>query len=103
MNAVLDITSQHKETLQSLLGRYLPGVEVWAYGSRIKGTARPASDLDLAAFAAPDQALRVSELKEAFQESNLPFRVDLFVWDDVPEKFKQTIEAEHVVVQSREH
>ena len=49
-------------------------------------------------FAKPDQERRVSELREAFEESNLPFRVDLFVWDAVPEQFRKQIEAEHVVL-----
>ena len=37
-----------------------------------------------------------------FEESNLPFRVDLFVWDDVPEQFRKRIEAEYVVLVERE-
>ena len=53
-------------------------------------------------FAKPEQERRVSDLREAFEESNLPFRVDLFVWDAVPEQFRKTIEAEHVVLVERE-
>ena len=49
-------------------------------------------------FAKPEQARSVSDLREAFEESNLPFRVDLFVWDEVPESFRGEIEREHVVV-----
>ena len=33
------------------------------------------------------------DLKEAFEESNLPFRVDVFVWDSTPECFKRRIET----------
>ena len=53
-------------------------------------------------FAAPEQERRVSELREAFEESNLPFRVDLFVWDSVPEQFHKQIEADHVVLVERQ-
>ena len=62
----------------------------------------PESDLDLVVFAKPEQERRVSDLREAFEESNLPFRVDLFVWDEVPEQFRKQIEAEHVVLVERE-
>ena len=98
----IDITTDQRKTLLALLKRHLPNTTAWVYGSRVKWTARPQSDLDLVVFAKPDQDRRVSELREAFEESNLPFRVDLFVWDTVPEQFRKQIEAEHVVLVERE-
>ena len=93
-----DITAGQRKTILALLERHLPGTAAWVYGSRAKWTARPQSDLDLVVFAAPGQSGRVGALREAFEESNLPFRVDLFVWDEVPEEFRKQIEAEHVVL-----
>ena len=81
------------QTLLELLERHLPNTGAWVYGSRAKWTSRPQSDLDLVVFATPEQNGRVSDLREAFEESNLPFRVDLFVWDAVPEQFRKHIEA----------
>ena len=98
----IDITAEQRKTVLALLARHLPNTTAWVYGSRVKWTARLQSDLDLVVFATPEQAGRVSDLREAFEESNLPFRVDLFVWDDVPEQFRKTIEAEHVVLVERE-
>ena len=94
----IDITADQRKTLLALLKRHLPNTTAWVYGSRAKWTARPQSDLDLVVFTTPDQDRRVAELREAFEESNLPFRVDLFVWDAVPEPFRKEIEAEHVVL-----
>ncbi len=99
MNAAIDITAEQRKTLLALLRRFIPGVAVWAYGSRVKWTARPNSDLDLVAFATPVQRQRVSELKDALDESDLPFLVDLHVWDEVPEKFREIIHKEYVVLQ----
>ena len=98
----IDITAEQRKTVLALLARHLPNTTAWVYGSRVKWTSRPESDLDLVVFATPEQADRVSDLREAFEESNLPFRVDLFVWDEVPEQFRKTIEAEHVVLVERE-
>ena len=98
MSESVDITASQMNTVRTLLQRYLPGVAAWAYGSRIKWTARPASDLDLVVFATPGQRANVSALSEAFEESNLPFRVDVFVWDEVPEKFRKTISGGHFVI-----
>ena len=72
---------------------------VWAYGSRVKFTAKPHSDLDMVAFASKEQSQAVANLREAFEESYLPFKVGLFVWDEVPEGFHRNIEGERVVVQ----
>ena len=98
MTPVVDITAERHETILSLLERHLPGTTVWAYGSRVKQKSRSTSDLDLVVFASPDQVHRVGDLREAFEESDLPFQVDLFVWDEVPESFRKRIETEHVVL-----
>jgi type I restriction enzyme, S subunit len=99
MTDAIDLTTEQRSQLISFLRRFLPGVPVWAYGSRVKWTARSNSDLDLVAFATPAQRIQVSELKDALAESNLPFPVDLHVWDDVPERFREIIRKEYVVVQ----
>ena len=98
----IDITAAQRKTVLVLLKRHLLNTTAWVYGSRVKWTARPQSDLDLVVFATPEQDRRVSELREAFEESNLPFRVDLFIWDAVPKQFREQIEAEHVVLVAKE-
>jgi len=94
----ISITPEQRQTVLALLGRYLPGTAAWAYGSRVKQTWRPASDLDLVVFSTPEQRPRVYDLREAFEESSLPFRVDLFVWDDIPEYFHEQIQEKHSVL-----
>ena len=66
------------------------------------GTSSSKSDLDLVALAKRDQIAAVADLREAFEESFLPFRVDLWVWDEVPASFREGIEANHVVLTPRE-
>lgn len=99
MTESIDLTAAQRNTLLAFLRQYLPGVAIWAYGSRVKWTARPNSDLDLVAFTTPAQRPQVGDLKDALAESNLPFPVDLHVWDDVPERFREIIRKEYVVVQ----
>ena len=98
LNRDIDITPEQRETLVALLSRHLPNTEAWVYGSRITGSSHPGSDLDMVVFAAPGQARAVSELRESCEESQLPFRVDLFMWDEVPESFRTQIERGHVVL-----
>lgn len=92
MTPVLDILPGQKILLLQLLQQFLPGVGVWAFGSRVKGNARLTSDLDLVIYAAPSQRSQVFALQEALEESNLPFKVDLLIWDEIPDNFKTHIQ-----------
>ncbi|MBS0298447.1 MAG: hypothetical protein JSR32_00715 [Proteobacteria bacterium] len=40
----------------------------------------------------------VAALKEALEESQLPFRVDLFVWDEIPARFRDNIQRAYVIL-----
>ncbi len=84
----------------SILERHLPGVEVWAFGSRVHGeNLKPFSDLDLALITRePLAPLAWAELKDAFSESELPFKVDLVDWATTSDKFRALIQACHVVI-----
>ena len=96
MTSKLDITPGQQTLLMQLLQQFLPNIGVWAFGSRVKGNARPTSDLDLVVFANPLQRSQVFALQEALEESNLPFRVDLLIWDEIPESFKTNIQRQYI-------
>ena len=44
----LHLQPRHREQIEALLRKHLPGVDVWAYGSRVNGRSHDGSDLDLA-------------------------------------------------------
>ena len=102
LDQAIDITAEQRKTLLALLERHLQNTTAWVYGSRAKWTSRPQSDLDLVVFATPERDGQVAGLREALEESDLPFRVDLFVWDAVPEQFRKHIKRDHVVLVERE-
>ena len=54
MSQSINITPAQHLALLGLLNKFLPHVEVWAFGSRVKGNFRPDSDLDLVVFYSPD-------------------------------------------------
>ena len=91
MNPKLNLTEAELAALLQLIQTHLPNVEIWAFGSRVVGTNGESSDLDLAAFASEMETRAVSNLREALEESNLPMRVDLHIWQDLPEHFQSTI------------
>jgi predicted nucleotidyltransferase len=95
----LDIKPTDLKTLLGLLQKYLPNTLVWAFGSRVKFTAKQNSDLDLVAFISEKQKTSFSAFKDALSESSLPFSVDLHNWNDIPDTFKKNIEGSYVVIQ----
>lgn len=62
-----------------ILRKHLPkGISVHVFGSRALGIVKRRSDLDLVLeAAAPLPLALIAELAEAFEESDLPWKVDL--------------------------
>ena len=102
LNAEIDLTARQRRLVLELIDRHLPDTDVWAYGSRVDWTSRPQSDLDLVVFSESERNGNVSDLREAFEESHLPFRVDVLVWHDLPDSFQKAILQRHcALIESR--
>lgn len=86
--------------VQRLLAQHAPEIDVWAFGSRVVGSPKPHSDLDLALVSQQPIAVdRLARLSLEFEESDLPFRVDLVELGQVTPAFRAIIEREHEVIQ----
>lgn len=98
--SVLTITNEELAIVKRILQTHIPNLEVWAFGSRVKGNAKPYSDLDLAVITREPLSLQThADLVDAFSESDLPWKVDIVDWALVAEPFKQVIMYQYVVLQ----
>jgi predicted nucleotidyltransferase len=92
----LNLSADHRRIVLDILDTHLPAAAaVWAFGSRANGRARRYSDLDLAIDAG--RRLTVDEtaiLREAFDESDLPYRVDIVDWQAISPEFRRLIAAD---------
>ena len=94
---MIDLRQQDRQRIEALAEKIFPGgTEIWAYGSRVKGTHHEASDLDLAIHfpEAQSEAENTSQrvdFMEALQDSNIPILVQVMDWKSLPEHFKVTI------------
>ena len=96
----IDVRPDHWRIVGRILRRHVPENDVWAFGSRARGRAKPYSDLDLAVIGDRPLPLDVSAaLAEDFSESNLPWKVDVVDWATTGESFRRIIEESKVVVQ----
>lgn len=92
------------EELQIVLGileRHVPDREVWAFGSRAKGPAKQYSDLDITVIGDEPLSLGImADLRDAFAESPLPFKVDIVDWATTRPRFREAIASAKVIVKS---
>lgn len=94
---MIDIEPSDLETVKAILSRYIPEYEVWIFGSRVNGTAKKFSDLDLAVITdSPLNLDTLIDLKAAFSDSDLPFKVDIVDWATTSENFKNIINKQHI-------
>ncbi len=97
----LQIAPRHRRILEALLRKHLPGVEVWAYGSRVNGRGHSGSDLDLVLRAPGLGKLTGGQLRgfeDAVRESTIPFLIEAHDWARVPKRFQQEIQRDYVVI-----
>jgi predicted nucleotidyltransferase len=88
------------QTVRNILIRHVPEFEVWAFGSRVHGRhLKPHSDLDLAIMTNDPLPLNLFlDLKAAFSESDLPYRVDLIDWATTQPVFRTIVESCHEIL-----
>lgn len=97
----IEIRSEHWSIVRGILGELVSDREVWAFGSRALFRAKKHSDLDLAILGEEALSLTaLAALRDAFEESDLPFRVDVVDWATAGEAFRRIIERDRVVVQA---
>lgn len=95
------LRAKDRDRLRDIFASADTPLEVWAYGSRVDGTAHDGSDLDLVVRTPTLEKLpyeTLLALKEKIQNSNIPILVELFDWAHLPETFHQNIEAQHEIL-----
>jgi predicted nucleotidyltransferase len=95
------LKSNYKKILLDIFSELTIPVEIWAYGSRVNGSAHDGSDLDLVMITPTREKVPVDilmGLKDKIRDSNIPILVELFDWARLPESFHNNIVACHEVL-----
>ena len=95
---MLELQPKYSQLITRIAHTYAPDCQVRIFGSRVRGTARRYSDADLALIGPKPLSLdQLMHLKEAFENSELPFRVDVVDWQRASPAFKASVEAQGMV------
>lgn len=85
---MIQIEKKHLNIILDILRKYQ--YHFYVFGSRVKNRAKKFSDLDLCyKDSIPDSI--IIELEEKFEESDLPFKIDLLDWQRCTKDFQELI------------
>ncbi len=97
---VIDLSADHLAFVREVLQRHVPEREVLVFGSRVQGTAREYSDLDLAIQGdAPLPLNVVLDMTASFRDSDFPLKVDVVDLASVDESFRDIILRDGIAIQ----
>jgi hypothetical protein len=95
------ISVEERAIIQAILReKLLLPSRVWVFGSRAKDKIKPFSDLDLAIDYHGNQLpiAVLAELVFAFDESDLPYKVDIVDWHNISDNFRQHITQDRILL-----
>ena len=99
----ISLEPQQLNSVRGILMRVLSprldpgGLQAWVFGSRATGQARPYSDLDiLISRSEPLDWQERMAMRDAFEASNLPFRVDVVEASRLTGEFAQRVGLERL-------
>ena len=92
-----------KQLLEIAVQAFKTPINIWAYGSRVDGTAHSTSDLDLVLRAKdlhPIDIAEIDEFERLIKESNIPILIQVFDWARLPKLFHKNILRNYEVLYS---
>lgn len=97
MQIQFDIQNDDLAIIKTILRKNVPKAKIWIFGSRAKGKgkAKPFSDLDLAIDLGREMTLEeYSALSSEFEDSLLPYKVDVVDLCNIDDSFREIISKE---------
>lgn len=94
----IDLTDQQLKIVLEILKKY--PYNFYAYGSRIKRKSKATSDLDIC-FMEKIPLNVQSQIEEDFEESDLPFSVEVSDYNLMTEEFRELIKKDLVPLSKR--
>jgi len=96
---MIAVSDSELKIIKGILQANVPDCKVKAFGSRINSTFKQNSDLDLAIVGNSRLGFsKMGELKLSFEESDLPFRVDVLDYNSISQNFRNIIDNNFEII-----
>ena len=96
---MIRVSSNEFDIIINILNTYIKKGKVYAFGSRYKNNNRKFSDFDIAIDIGEKLSFEfLTSLKDAFEESDLPYRVDIIDYNNISDKFKKIVDSGNEVI-----
>jgi predicted nucleotidyltransferase len=96
----IDLAPEHLSIVKMILNNHLhDGSKIWLFGSRATGNAKKFSDIDLLIdIRQPISLPLLTRLISAFDESALPYKVDIADYHAINDAFKINIRHQLIAI-----
>ncbi|MGN0031775.1 MAG: nucleotidyltransferase family protein [Candidatus Gastranaerophilaceae bacterium] len=88
---MIDLEEKYINFVRETVKKYLQDCKIYIFGSRVKNTAKKYSDIDIALKSDCLNEKILLKIKNEFEDSTLPYEVDLIDLNTISEKFKAQI------------
>jgi hypothetical protein len=98
---MINLEPKHLMLLKKILKDHVPNYSVYLFGSRTSQNIKPYSDIDL--VIKTDENIPISTMASmcnAFEDSELPYKVDVLEWNLLDKSFQKNIQNHLVLVQA---
>lgn len=96
---MISVSSDELNIITNILNTYIKKGKVYAFGSRYKNNNRKFSDFDIAVDIGEKLSFELLNiLQDAFEESDLPYRVDIIDYNNISDKFKSIIDCGNEII-----
>ena len=95
---MIDLDLKYLDFIKDTMQSQLHDCKLYIFGSRVKGTSKQQSDIDIAIDSSELTPQKKSQLMYMFENSTLPYEVDIIDLRNVSKKFFENIKDDLVLI-----
>ncbi len=95
---MIDLESKYLKFIKKTVAGYLKEYKLYMFGSRVKGKAKKYSDIDIAIDSPEFNTKIKSRLEFIFEDSTMPYEVDIVDLNSITDTFKNLIKDDLVEI-----
>ena len=88
---MIDLEEKYINFIKETINKHLQKCKIYLFGSRVKSKARKYSDIDIALDCESLDEKILLKIKNDFENSTLPYEVDVLDLNNISESFKEHI------------